>query len=331
MTETTSTTERVGAFQARFAALDDELRKVFVGQEELVRQVLVALFAGGHCLLEGLPGLGKTQLVKTLSRVLGLQFSRIQFTPDLMPADVSGTNIIVEDEQGRKSYSFRRGPIFANLVLADEINRATPKTQSAMLEAMQESSVTVWGVTHEIEPPLFVLATQNPVELEGTYPLPEAQLDRFLFKVLVRRANKDELSEIVRRTTNPESIEIAQVMDRDELLDWMAFVREVVIAPHVLDFCSRLVLASHPDDVSAPERVRRYARFGGSPRASQALVLTAKVTALLDGRLNVSFGDLRSVALAALRHRIVVSYEAQMDGVTSDDLVSDLLESVGEA
>jgi MoxR-like ATPase len=330
MEATNDTKARVAKFAERFDVLQREVGKAFVGQEELLRLVLTVLFSGGNCLLEGLPGLGKTYLIKTLSRALGLRFSRIQFTPDLMPADVTGTNIIVEDEQGRKAYRFRKGPIFAHLVLADEINRATPKTQSALLEAMQEQRVTVWGESHEIEPPLFVLATQNPIEMEGTYPLPEAQLDRFLFKVLVRRARKDELTDIVRRTTRVEPPEVSQVMDRDELLGWQRFAREVVIAPHVLDFAARLVLATHPDDGGSPERVRRYVRFGASPRAAQALVLSAKVTALLDGRMNVSFSDLRAVARPSLRHRLVMTYEAQMDRVSADDLVDDLLAVVKE-
>jgi MoxR-like ATPase len=260
--------------------------------------------------------------------VLGLNFSRIQFTPDLMPADVTGTNIIVEDEQGRRSYTFRRGPIFAHLVLADEINRATPKTQSALLEAMQEQRVTVWGTTHEIEPPLFVLATQNPIEMEGTYPLPEAQLDRFLFKVLVRRPSKDELCDIVLRTTGRDALAAVRAMDRAELLEWQGVIRQVVIAPHVLDFCTRVVLASHPDVPSAPPRVRQYVRFGASPRAAQGLVLGAKVAAARDGRMNVSFGDLRQIAPFVLRHRLITSYQAQMDRVAPDDLVRDILTAV---
>ncbi len=326
----TDTKERVERFQSRFAALTEEVGKAIVGQGELVRMVLVSLFCGGNCLLEGLPGLGKTYLIRSLGRVLGLRFSRIQFTPDLMPGDVTGTNVLAEDASGRRAFAFRKGPIFAHLVLADEINRATPKTQSALLEAMQERRVTVWGETHEIEPPFFVLATQNPIEMEGTYPLPEAQLDRFLFKLAVPGVTRQELAEIVRRTTAREEPVPSQVMDRGELLDWQGFVRDVVIAPHVLDFCARLVLATHKEDAAAPERVRKYVRFGASPRASQALVLGSKVLALLDGRMNVSFRDLRQAVKPALRHRLVVSYEAQMDGVSADDLVDDLLRSLPE-
>ncbi|MFG0316104.1 MAG: AAA family ATPase [Planctomycetota bacterium JB042] len=324
------TAEKVERFRERFLALEGRTGEVFVGQPELVRGVLTAIFAGGNALLEGLPGLGKTHLVKTLSRLLGLTFSRIQFTPDLMPADVTGTNVIVEDEAGRRSYVFRRGPIFAHLVLADEVNRATPKTQAAMLEAMQERSVTAWGERHEIEEPFFVLATQNPIEMEGTYPLPEAQLDRFLFKLSVRGVTREELVEIVRRTTGGETAELEPVMARDELLEWQRFVRSVVAAPHVLDFVARLVLSTHPDDPGASPRVKKLVRFGASPRASQALVLGAKVRALLDGRMNVSFGDVRAVALPALRHRILTTYEAEVDGVTADDLVRERLESLPE-
>ncbi len=326
----TETAARVERFNARFSALTGELKKAFVGQDELVRLVITCLFAGGNCLLEGLPGLGKTHLIKCLGRLLGLKFSRIQFTPDLMPADVTGTNIIIEDESGRKTYTFRRGPIFANLVLADEINRATPKTQSALLEAMQESRVTVWGESHEIEAPLFVLATQNPIEMEGTYPLPEAQLDRFLLKVLVRTATREELREIVARTTRRQTIALDQVMERAELLDWQGFVRDVVCAPHVLDYAARLTLATHPAHEDAPDRIRRYVRFGSSPRGAQALVLCAKVFALEDGRMNVSFADLKRAARPCLRHRLVLSYEAQMDEVAADALVDDVLAAVHE-
>lgn len=324
----TDVKERVDLFRKRHLALRQEIGRVFVGQDELVDLVLTALFAGGHCLLEGLPGLGKTFLVKTLSNVFGLEFSRIQFTPDLMPADVTGTNIIVEDDRGRKSYSFRRGPIFSNLCLADEVNRATPKTQSAMLEAMQERSVTIWGTTHPIEHPFLVLATQNPIDLEGTYPLPEAQLDRFLFKVLVRRARTDELVDIVSRTTVKDTVTAQKVMEKSELLEWQGFVREVALAPHVVQFAARLVQATHADEPGAPEAVKRYARFGASPRAAQALVLGAKVLALRDGRVNVSFGDIRALAKPVLRHRLVMTYEAQTDGVKSDDVVDTVLATV---
>lgn len=323
--------ERVVRFQERHQHLKSELRKVIVGQEELLDQVLTALFAGGHCLLEGLPGLGKTHTVKTLGQALGLAMSRIQFTPDLMPADVTGTNMIVEDDRGRRSYTFRKGPIFSNLVLADEINRATPKTQAALLEAMQESGVTIWGTTHAIERPFLVLATQNPIDMEGTYPLPEAQLDRFMLKILVGRPSVAELETIVQRTTSAESKAAGCVMERAEVLEWQQFVREVVIAPHVLNFATRLVAATHPDEAKAPDRIKTYVRFGASPRAAQGMVLAAKVGALRDGRLNVSFRDLRQVAPPVLRHRLILSYQAQMDQVTSDQLVQELLRSTPDA
>ena len=322
--------DRVNRFHRRFSDLEASLARVIVGQKPLLRLTLTALFAGGHCLLEGLPGLGKTLLVRSLAEGLGLDFSRIQFTPDLMPADVTGTFVIEEDEAGRKSYRFRRGPIFANLVLADEINRATPKTQSALLEAMQEARVTVWGESHVIAAPLVVIATQNPIEMEGTYPLPEAQLDRFLFKLSVPRVSSQDLVEIMTRTTGKESVHLEVVMDRDELLEWQSFVREVVIAPHVLSYAARLVSATHPDDPSAPEEIVRYVRCGGSPRAAQAMALGAKVSALLDRRMNVSFGDLRTLAPACLRHRIVTSYEARVDQISTDDLVAKTIAAVPE-
>ncbi|HGY92541.1 MAG TPA: AAA family ATPase [Planctomycetes bacterium] len=315
-------------FPRRFQALKEAVGQVMVGQDEVVDLVLTALFADGHCLLEGLPGLGKTQLVKTLSEALGLKFSRIQFTPDLMPADVTGTNIIEEDEHGRKRYAFREGPIFSQLVLADEINRATPKTQSALLEAMQERTVTSWGETRPIDRPLLVLATQNPIEMEGTYPLPEAQLDRFLFKVLVPRPGRSELVEIVERSTRSHPPAAQTVMEREELLRWQSTVRDVAAAPQVLDFAARLVEASHSDGARAPELVDRYVRFGASPRAAQSLVLAGKVRALADGRPQLAYMDLRWAAPAVFRHRLVLGYEAQVDDVTADKITAALLEAV---
>ncbi|MCC6574902.1 MAG: MoxR family ATPase [Planctomycetes bacterium] len=323
--------DKAKQFKTRFDALRAEIGRVIVGQNALVDGVLTAIFAGGHCLLEGVPGLGKTQLVRTLSGVFGLRYSRIQFTPDLMPADIVGTNIITEDEQGKRSYTYRRGPIFANLVLADEINRATPKTQSALLEAMQERSVTVWGTTHLLEPPMFVLATQNPIEMEGTYPLPEAQLDRFMAKLIVELPSRAELAEIVQRTTRGKEAEARKVMEGAELLDWQQTAAEVVIAPHVLDFAARLVIASHPNGQGAPDAVKQNVRFGASPRAAQALVRSAKVAALLDGRLNVSFRDLRMAAKPVFRHRLVLAYQAQAEGVGSDQVIDKMLETVPDA
>jgi len=321
--------ERAKEFARRFGALRDEVGRVIVGQRALVDGVLTAIFAGGHCLLEGVPGLGKTQLIRTLAGVFGLKYSRIQFTPDLMPADIVGTNIITEDEKGRRGYAFRHGPIFANLVLADEINRATPKTQSALLEAMQERSVTVWGNTYLLDPPMFVLATQNPIEMEGTYPLPEAQLDRFLFKLLVELPAREELAEIVNRTTRGKDPEPERVMDGPELLQWQQACADVVIAPHVLDYVARLVLATHP--AQGLESVKAHVRFGASPRAAQALARGAKVSALLDGRVSASFRDVRESARPVFRHRLVMSYQAQAEGVSGDSVVADVLKAVQEA
>jgi MoxR-like ATPase len=313
-------------FARTFAALEGELRKVMVGQADLLRDTLLAMIAGGHVLLEGVPGLGKTVLVRTIGQALSLQFSRVQFTPDLMPADIVGTNII-QDIDGSRQLSYQAGPIFSNIVLADEINRATPKTQSALLEAMQEHSVTVGIETRLLPEPFFVLATQNPIELEGTYPLPEAQLDRFLFKVLVPFPPEADLEEIVRRTTGDNTPQPSTVADAATLVEMMALARQVPIADHVASYAVRLVGATHPDRSASPD-VRRFVRFGASPRGVQALVLAAKVRALVDGRYNVAFDDLRAVALPALRHRLILNFEADAAGKTSDMLVQELLETV---
>jgi MoxR-like ATPase len=314
-------------FAERFRRLEEEVGRVLVGQAAAVRAVATCLVAGGHCLLEGVPGIGKTLLVRTLSEALTLEFRRIQFTPDLMPADVTGTMVLAE-EGGSRTFRFEAGPIFANLVLADEINRATPKTQSSLLEAMQERSVTVAGVTRDLPAPFAVLATQNPIEMEGTYPLPEAQLDRFLLKVLVPAPARAELLEIVRRTTQPDLPSVERIMDGPELLRHRRLVRGVVIADHVADYANRLVLATHPGGADAPDEVRRYVRYGASPRGSQALVLGAKVEALLDGRVNVAFKDIAALALPALRHRVLLTYEAEADGVPADAVVRAVLAAV---
>jgi len=313
-------------FVACAQAIERELRTVMVGQADLLRDTLVSLLAGGHVLLEGVPGLGKTVLVRTLGQVLTLAFSRIQFTPDLMPADIVGTNIIQETERGRR-FAYHPGPIFANLVLADEVNRATPKTQSAMLEAMQERSVTVGTETRHLPAPFFVLATQNPIELEGTYPLPEAQLDRFLFKVVVPFPPAEDLMEIAKRTTGDVTATTAPVADAQRLLGMIALARKVPVADHVLDYGVRLISATHPDR-SPNANVQRYVRFGASPRGLQAMVSAGKVRALLAGRFNVAFEDLQAAALPALRHRVLVNFEAEAEGVGADSLVSELLESV---
>ncbi|HIJ73504.1 MAG TPA: MoxR family ATPase [Candidatus Hydrogenedentes bacterium] len=318
-------------FREEFKQLRAEIAKVIVGAEGIVEGVLTSVFAGGHCLLEGVPGLGKTMLVRTLSEALDLKFSRIQFTPDLMPADIIGTNMIVEDEQGNREFRFRHGPIFGNIILADEINRATPKTQSALLEAMQEHTVSVALTVHRLEEPFFVLATQNPIEMEGTYPLPEAQLDRFFFKSIVDYPSHSELTEIVNRTTHGEMPKGEKVMDGRTINKWQAFVRDVPAAPQVTDYAVRLVLATHPKGELATDMVNRYVRYGSSPRGAQALLLAGKVTALREARFNVSFDDIKHAAPPALRHRILVNFEAEADGVTSDQIVADLLGKVSQA
>jgi MoxR-like ATPase len=305
-------------------SLETELARLIVGQKELVRDTVIALIAGGHMLLEGVPGLGKTVLVRSLGQALKLSFARIQFTPDLMPADIVGTNIIRE-EKGRREFQYQAGPLFANLVLADEINRATPKTQSALLEAMQERTVTVGTETRPLPNPFLVLATQNPIELEGTYPLPEAQLDRFFFKALVEFPSEDELLEIARRTTGSSIPTLEAVADGEAILAAQQVARVVPIAEHVLRYAGRLIIATHPDRTSV-ENVRRYVRFGASPRGLQTLVLAGKVRALLEGRFNVSFDDLATVAHPALRHRIFLQFEAEADQVAADQLIDEILE-----
>jgi MoxR-like ATPase len=322
--------ERAARFRQRFAALEAEVGKVIVGQPEVVRGVLTALFVGGHVLLEGVPGLGKTLLVRTLADALQLRFNRVQFTPDLMPSDITGTNIIDETPEGRREIRFQQGPLFAQIVLADEINRATPKTQSALLEAMQEHSVTVAGTVHVLEEPFFVLATQNPIEQEGTYPLPEAQLDRFLFKLLVPFVTREELNEVLDRTTRGEFPRAEKVMEAAEIRTWQALVREVITAPPVQDYAIRLLLATHPGNEFAVAEVGRFVRAGASPRGAQAVLLGAKVRALLAGRYNVSFEDVRAVFPSAMRHRILLNFEAQAENVAADTLVNAVIAGVPE-
>jgi MoxR-like ATPase len=322
--------KRARQFADRYAAVREQIGRVIVGHDEVVHGVLTCLFVGGHCLLEGVPGLGKTLLVRTLAQVLDLQFSRIQFTPDLMPADILGTNMVMETAEGRRFFEFQRGPIFTQICLADEINRATPKTQSAMLETMQEGAVTAAGHRYPLKPPFFVMATQNPIEQEGTYPLPEAQLDRFFFKLLVGYSNREQLAAIIDRTTRGEEDSPAKVMDGEEILRWQHLVRQVVLAAHVRDYIVRLVLATHPEGTYALPITNQYIRWGASPRAAQAVALAAKVRALLDGRYNVSFEDVRRVALPAMRHRILVNFEAQAEGIEPDRVLLELLEKVPE-
>jgi MoxR-like ATPase len=319
--------ERVERFVGAYQRLRDEVHKIIVGHDEIVDHVLVGLFAGGHVLLEGVPGLGKTLLVRTLADCLDLTFSRIQFTPDLMPADIIGTNIIVEDADGRKHFQFERGPIFAHILLADEVNRATPKTQSALLEGMQEGNATVAGVGHRLPHPFFVLATQNPIEMEGTYPLPEAQLDRFLFKLKVRYPALEELNEIIDRTTRVHEPTIDRVMTGEEVGAFRELVREVPIASHVRSFASAVVMGTHPQWEGSPEITRRYLRYGASPRAAQALVLGGKVLALRAGRFNVSLEDVKTIALPALRHRIIRNFEGEAEGVDEDRLITEVVQA----
>jgi len=323
--------ERAAEFRKRFAALEAEIGKVIVGQPEIVRSVLTCLFVGGHTLLEGVPGLGKTLLVRTLANALDLKFSRVQFTPDLMPSDIIGTNIISESSEGKREFRFQSGPLFAQIVLADEINRATPKTQSALLEAMQEHSVTIGGTTHKLEEPFFVLATQNPIEQEGTYPLPEAQLDRFFFKLTVPFTTREELNAILNRTTRNESPKAEKVMDAAEIQTWQQLVREVIVAAAVQDYAIRLLLATHPNNEYATADTNRFLRAGGSPRGAQTLILASKLRALLEGRFNVSFEDVRKVYLPAMRHRILLNFEAQAENVSPDAVLASILNEVKEA
>jgi MoxR-like ATPase len=325
MTDTHMSAEQ---FRQIATAIEAQVGRVIVGQRELVRHTLTTMLAGGNALLEGVPGLGKTMLVRTLAQAVDCQFSRIQFTPDLMPADIVGTNLIVEDEEGRRQFQFEQGPIFANLVLADEINRATPKTQSAMLEAMQERSVTVAKVTRLLPEPFFVLATQNPLEMEGTYPLPEAQLDRFTFKVDVPFPAVDELVEIANRTTGASVPQAEAVADGAAIMAMQGLARGVPIADHVTAYAARLLKATHPNDAGAPEGVRRYVRYGASPRGMQAMILAAKIMALLDGRYNAAYDDIREAALPALRHRLILNFEAQAEGITTDSVIVAVLETM---
>ena len=308
--------------------IEAEVGKVIVGQHEVVRSAIICVLAGGHALLEGVPGLGKTMLIRTLGDVLDLNFSRIQFTPDLMPADIVGTDILEETEDGRRQFRFQSGPIFANLVLADEINRATPKTQSAMLEAMQEKTVTVAGRRYDLDMPFFVLATQNPLEMEGTYPLPEAQLDRFLFKVNVPFPAVQDLVTILDRTTGVEQPQADKAADGAQVIGMGKLALSTPIPSHVSQYVAHIIVATHPDSEEATPSVRQYARYGASPRGAQALIIGAKINALLDGRSNVSFEDVAAVAPPALRHRILLNFEGQAEGLSTDQLIAEVLESV---
>ncbi len=315
------------AFAERATAIEREVGKVIVGQLDLVRHTLTCLLANGHALLEGVPGLGKTMLVRTFADAVDCTFNRIQFTPDLMPADITGSNILIE-EDGHRVFRFQSGPIFANLVLADEINRATPKTQSSLLEAMQEHQVTVARSRYPLDPPFFVLATQNPLEMEGTYPLPEAQLDRFMFKVLVPFPAEEDLALIVERTTGTEAPTAAKVATAAELIEMQRLARAVPIAPHVSAYAVSLLAATHPDQPRAPQLARDYVRYGGSPRGVQALVAAGKISALLDGRFNVAIDDIRAAAIPALRHRIILNFEGEAEGITTEAVIRSILDAV---
>jgi MoxR-like ATPase len=320
----------VEGFQRDVDGVRVEVGKMIVGQEEILDGVITCLIAGGHALLEGVPGLGKTMLVRSVAEALHLRFARIQFTPDLMPADILGTTVIAEDDEGHKEFEFRPGPVFANIVLADEVNRATPKTQSALLEVMQEHSVTVGKTTHVLEQPYFVLATQNPLEMEGTYPLPEAQLDRFLFKLQVGFPSHEELHSILDRTTGSERPEIAPVLERSRILEMRGLARDVPVARHVQDYAIRVLEATHPDRPNAPDMVKRFVRFGASPRGAQACLLAAKIQALFDGRFAVGVDDVRAVTHAALRHRIILNFEGEAEGVKTDTILDRILETTKE-
>ncbi len=315
-------------FRRDFRRLQQEISRVIVGQTEILEDTLIALTAGGHVLLEGVPGLGKTLTVRTLASALQLQFHRIQFTPDLMPADLTGTQVIAEDAEGRRRFEFQRGPLFANILLADEINRATPKTQSALLEAMQEHSVTVAGVTHRLTEPFFVMATQNPLEMEGTYPLPEAQLDRFFVKLLVRYPGVRDLEQILDRTTGTSVPSASKVLSGERIQQMSLLAREAVIAPEVRRYAIRLVVATHPEHEHASAAARRYVRYGASPRGLQSLILGAKIRAILDGRVHVSRDDLRQMVLPVLRHRVLLNFEGQAEGITADDVITRILAEV---
>lgn len=317
-------------FRDNFRRIKDEVQKRIVGQDEIIEGVLFCLLANGHALLEGVPGLGKTQLVHTLSDVLSLSFNRIQFTPDMMPSDVTGTMLLIEDVQGGKRFEFQQGPIFAQIVLADEINRATPRTQSALLEAMQEHTVSISRTSHKLEEPFCVLATQNPLDMEGTYPLPEAQLDRFLFKLHVEFPSEDEILGILRRTTSDMEITIEKIAGAKAIILMRQLVRRVPIAEHVERYIIRLIRATHPDTPDAPEMIKRYVELGAGIRGVQAITLTAKIKALLDERYNVAFADVRSVALPALRHRILLNFEGEGEGIKTDEIIKHVLECVPE-
>lgn len=328
--ETPNPNEIAQSLTTNFQAMMEELEKVVVGQRSLVQDLFICMLCGGHALIEGVPGLGKTLVVKTLSEVLSLEFSRIQFTPDLMPADILGTNIVNEDTNGSRFFEFFKGPIFGQIILADEINRATPKTQSALLEAMQEHRITIFGKTYPLESPFFVLATQNPLEMEGTYPLPEAQVDRFFYKILVHYPDAEQLSAIIDKTTEAEPPEFKKILNANEINQMKSIIKQVPIANHVKQYAIHLVLATHPDKEFSTAETKQFVRYGSSPRGLQNLVMGAKVLALLEGRFNVSAEDIRTVIKPALRHRILLNLRGEAEGINPDEIIQNIIDNVAE-
>lgn len=322
--------EKADEIKGTFDLINEELSKIVVGQKLIIQHLFICLLCGGHVLIEGVPGLGKTLIVRSLSQILDLEYSRIQFTPDLMPADILGTNIVKEDERGNRYFEFYKGPIFGQFILADEINRASPKTQSALLEAMQEERITIFGTQYQLNPPFMVLATQNPIEMEGTYPLPEAQIDRFFFKLKINYPDLDELRGIIDKTTQNYQPDLQRIIQADSILAMKTLVRQVPIAEHVKNYAIRMVLSSHPDNKYAIENVKKYVLFGASPRGVQSLVLAGKVSALLDERYNVSREDIRSVAKPALRHRIALNIKGEAEGIDEDKIIEEIIESIPE-
>ncbi|HHZ91626.1 TPA: MoxR family ATPase [Candidatus Poribacteria bacterium] len=320
-----SVEDQVQQFRKKFNRIKVEVQKRIIGQDDVVEGILICLFANGHALIEGVPGLGKTRMVQTLSEVLDLSFKRIQFTPDMMPSDITGTTILVEDQQGRKQFQFQPGPIFSQVILADEINRSTPRTQSALLEAMQERTVTIARTTHKLESPFCVFATQNPIEMDGTYPLPEAQLDRFLFKLKIEFPDQTDLIQIMQQTTSDQEPEIESVCDAGSILQMQRLIRQVPVADHVAEYASQIVTATHADQPNASEMAQNYVELGASVRGLQAIILAAKIKTLLDGRYNVATEDIQSVALPALRHRLLINFEGQSEQISTDEIITDVL------